>query len=179
MMHTDRNVLLDPQLKTLLDDWQLHRPENLRSELLVADHGRPTDASRVAAAVRNVAAHAGLGQVTPHLLRHTLATRAINRGMSLEAIAALLGHKSLLTTRVYARIAHRAVANEYLAVTDKIEAPYDQSWQLPADAEGTEMRKIRRDAPPNARQRVLRSTSRDGLPLRVDLRIAHILCHHD
>ena len=32
---------------------------------------------------------AGIGHVTPHRLRHTLATQAINRGMSLEAIAAL------------------------------------------------------------------------------------------
>src|SRR5713226_7385665 len=35
---------------------------------------------------------AGIGRVSPHRLRHTLATQAINRGMSLEAIAALLGH---------------------------------------------------------------------------------------
>ncbi|MGW1037609.1 tyrosine-type recombinase/integrase [Streptomyces antibioticus] len=55
---------------------------------------------------------AGLGRVTPHQLRHTLATQAINRGMSLEAIAALLGHRSLSMTRVYARIADRPVADE-------------------------------------------------------------------
>ncbi|MFI2207125.1 tyrosine-type recombinase/integrase [Streptomyces sp. NPDC020192] len=47
------------------------------------------------AAVRKAAQRAGLGRVTPHQLRHTLATQAINRGMSLEAIASLLGHKSL------------------------------------------------------------------------------------
>ncbi len=34
--------------------------------------------------------------------RHTLATQAINRGMSLEAIAALLGHRSLDMTLRYA-----------------------------------------------------------------------------
>ena len=32
--------------------------------------------------------------IHPHILRHTLATQAINRGMSLEAIAAMLGHRS-------------------------------------------------------------------------------------
>ena len=35
----------------------------------------------------------GCGHIHPHQLRHTLATQAINRGMSLEAIAAMLGHK--------------------------------------------------------------------------------------
>ncbi|MGW2588595.1 tyrosine-type recombinase/integrase [Streptomyces virginiae] len=101
-MHTDRYVPLHPQLKTLLDDWLLHRPEGLRSNLLFTDHGRAVNASRIEAAVRRAAESAGLGRVTPHQLRHTLATQAINRGMSLEAIAALLGHRSLSMTRVYA-----------------------------------------------------------------------------
>jgi site-specific recombinase XerD len=35
-------------------------------------------------------------------LRHTLATQAINRGMSLEAIAAMLGHRSLDMSLRYA-----------------------------------------------------------------------------
>ena len=36
----------------------------------------------------------------------------------------------------------------------------------------------RRDAPPDARQRLLRAPTRDGLPLRVDLRIVHVLPEH-
>ncbi|WP_405649788.1 site-specific integrase [Streptomyces sp. NBC_00117] len=144
-MHTDRYVPLHPQLKTLLDDWLLHRPEGLRSNLLFTDHGRPVNASRIEAAVRKAAQQAGLGRVTPHQLRHTLATQAINRGMSLEAIAALLGHRSLSMTRVYARIADRTVADEYFAVSEKVEALYDAPRQLPADAEGTEMAKLRRE----------------------------------
>ena len=65
--------------------------------------------------------------------------------MSLEAIAALLGHKSLSMTMVYARIANRTVADEYFNVTAKVEALYDahQPAQLPADDEGTQMRKLR------------------------------------
>jgi integrase len=144
-MHTDRYVPLHPQLKTLLDDWLLHRPEGLRSDLLFTDHGRPVNASRIEAAVRKAAERAGLGRVTPHQLRHTLATQAINRGMSLEAIAALLGHRSLSMTRVYARIADRTVADEYFAVSEKVEALYDAPRQLPADAEGSEMAKLRRE----------------------------------
>ncbi len=144
-MHTDRYVPLHPQLKAMLDARLQARPEGLRSDLLFTDHGRPVNASRVEAVVRRAATRAGLGRVTPHQLRHTLATQAINRGMSLEAIAALLGHKSLSMTRVYARIADRTVANEYFAVTEKVEALYDSPRQLPADAEGSEMGKLRRD----------------------------------
>jgi hypothetical protein len=90
------------------------------------------------------AAHeAGIGRVTPHQLRHTLATQAINRGMSLEAIAALLGHKSMRMTMVYAKISSRSVADEYFKVSAQVEALYDAPKQLPSEAEGSEMRKLR------------------------------------
>jgi hypothetical protein len=52
-------------------------------------------------------------------------------------------HKSLTMTMVYARIADRTVADEYFAVTEKVEALYDQPRQLHTDDEGTEMRKLR------------------------------------
>jgi len=63
--------------------------------------------------------------------------------MSLEAIAALLGHRSLSMTLVYARIADRTVASEYFAVSEKVEALDDRPQELPASAEGAEMRKLR------------------------------------
>ena len=134
----------NPQLKTLLDDWVTnHRPNGLRSDLLLIEKGRPVTKLRIANALGRLGREAGIGHVTPHQLRHTLATQAINRGMSLDAIAALLGHKTLAMTMVYARIADKTVADEYFAVTEKVEALYDQPRELPADDEGSEMRKLR------------------------------------
>lgn len=142
-LHTDRYIPLHPQLKELLDSWLEGRPSSLRSNLMFVERGRPIVAARVDQAVHSVAQSAGIGHVSPHQLRHTLATQAINRGMSLEAIAALLGHRSLSMTMVYARIADRTVANEYFAVSEKVEALYNQPKQLPAASEGGEMRKLR------------------------------------
>lgn len=144
-LHNDRYIPLHPQLKVLLDAWLAGRPEELRSDLLFVERGRRIPASRVDAAVLKVARAAGIGRVSPHQLRHTLATQAINRGMSLEALAALLGHRSLQMTLVYARIADRTVADEYFKVSEKVEALYDQPKQLPAQAEGSEMAKLRRE----------------------------------
>jgi hypothetical protein len=53
--------------------------------------------------INRAGAAAGLSHIHPHQLRHTLATQAINRGMSLEAIAAK--HRSLDMTLRYAKIA--------------------------------------------------------------------------
>ena len=46
-------------------------------------------------------------------------------------------------TMIYARIADKTVADEYFAVTEKVEALYGQPRQLQSDDEGTEMRKLR------------------------------------
>jgi len=142
-LHNDRYIPLHPNLKSLIDNWLADRSSVLRSDLMFCDRGRPIPAQRVDRAVQRAARSAGIGHVHPHQLRHTLATQAINRGMSLEAIAALLGHTSLTMTMVYARIADRTVADEYFAVSEKVEALYDQPRQLPAGDEGHEMRKLR------------------------------------
>ena len=143
-LHNDRYIPLHPQLKDLLDDWiTRHRPKTSRSNLLLLEHNRPITFHRVANTLNRLASQAGIGHVTAHQLRHTLATQAINRGMSLDAIAALLGHKTLAMTMVYARIADKTVAEEYFAVTEKVEALYDQPRQLPSNDEGSEMRRLR------------------------------------
>lgn len=65
--------------------------------------------------------------------------------MSLEAIAAMLGHRSLDMTLRYAKIANRTVADEYFAVTDQVDALYQQARTLPADALGPKMARLRRE----------------------------------
>ena len=71
------------------------RPTSRSGRLVERDDGRPFDRRTIHRYVTAVAKRAGVGHVHPHQLRHTLATQAINRGMSLEAIAALLGHRSM------------------------------------------------------------------------------------
>lgn len=141
-LRTDRYIPLHPQLKDLLDDWITARPECVTTNRILVENGRPVSYHRIGHIVTAAARAAGIDHVSPHQLRHTLATQAINRGMSLEAIAALLGHTSMTMTMVYARIADRTVAEEYFAVSEKVEALYDQP-ALPADAEGANMRNLR------------------------------------
>ena len=51
-------------------------------------------------------ARAGLGTLgrRAHLLRRTFATQLVQPGASLKAVADLLGHVSLSTTQVYAKV---------------------------------------------------------------------------
>ncbi len=108
--------------------------------------------------INKAGAAAGLAHIHPHQLRHTLATQAINRGMSLEAIAAMLGHRSLDMTLRYAKIANRTVADEYFAVTEKVDALYAQARPAARRRHRTEHGPAPPRAPPPPRQRLLHPT---------------------
>ena len=124
-LHNDRYVPLHPNAQRLLADWTTAHPP--AGGYLLHHNGRRLDRHHVGRIVRRVARDAGLGHVHPHQLRHTLATQAINRGMRLEAIATMLGHRSLRMTLTYARIANKTVADEYATASAKIDALYTSS----------------------------------------------------
>jgi site-specific recombinase XerD len=144
-LREDRYLPLHPQLVTLIDEYRAAHVPAGHPLLLPRENGRALDRHTVTRMINRAGAAAGLSHIHPHQLRHTLATQAINRGMSLEAIAALLGHRSLDMTLRYAKIASRTVADEYFAVTEKVEAIYGQPAQLPADAAGPKMTRLRRE----------------------------------
>ncbi len=131
-LHNDRYVPLLPMLLDLIVDYRVVRGPSRSGHLVERDDGKKFDRRTIQRYVAAVARRAGIGHVHPHQLRHTLATQSINRGMSLEAIAALLGHKSMDMTLVYARISDRTVAEEYFRVTEAVEANYRHTGMLPA-----------------------------------------------
>jgi site-specific recombinase XerD len=146
-LRNDRYVPLHPELVQLLAAWTAANLNHIRRHRrLVTDHRGPLDRHVITRIVHRVGKAAGVPGVHPHRLRHTLATQAINRGMRLEAIAALLGHKKMEMTLIYARIANRVVADEYAAVTAQIDALYGQPPELPADYETSGMARLRREA---------------------------------
>lgn len=121
-LHNDRNVPLHPLLVGLISDYQVWRGPSRNGFLLEREDGQPFDRRTIHRYVERVAKRAGIARVHPHQLRHTLATQCLNRGMSLEAIAALLGHRSPRMTLVYARISDENVADQYFAATQAVEA---------------------------------------------------------
>jgi site-specific recombinase XerD len=137
-LHNDRYVPLLPMLVDLIGEYKAVRGRSRSGHLLERDDGRPFDRRTVQRYVATVAKRADIGHVHPHQLRHTLATQSINRGMSLEAIAALLGHRSMDMTLIYARISDDTVAEAYFKVTEAVEAQYyGLSGAVPVRAGGS------------------------------------------
>jgi site-specific recombinase XerD len=149
-LRNDRFIPLHPDLVTLLAKWTADNSDHIRAQhRLLADEHSPIDRRTVHRIVATTAKKAGIGTVHPHQLRHTLATQAINRGMRLEAIAALLGHRSMEMTLTYARIADRVVADEYAAVSAQVDALYNAAGipgALPAEIETAAMTRLRKES---------------------------------
>lgn len=161
-LHNDRSVPLHPLLVGLINDYRTWRGPTASGLLVERDDHQPFDRRTIHRYVQAVARRAGVGRVHPHQLRHTLATQCLNRGMSLEAIAALLGHRSPRMTLVYARIADTVVADQYFNATRAVEA--DTPAVKPSAGE--------RDA--TARHRRLLGNGHCTRPLELDCRFQTI-----
>ena len=171
-LHNDRTVPLHPMLVGLINDYRAWRGPTATGLLVERDDHQPMDARTIYRHVAAVGRRAGVAHVHPHALRHTLATQCINRGMSLEAIAALLGHRSPRMTLVYARISDSTVAEQYFSATGALEAGSDTAAaRIDHDA----VAHAARASPTAARQRSLHPTRRAGLPLPHDLRRLRLL----
>ena len=61
-------------------------------------------------------------KVSPHRLRHTLATRLVNVGMDIVSIQRLLGHEKLDTTMIYAHVHDTTVERDFRQAMARLEA---------------------------------------------------------
>lgn len=60
--------------------------------------------------VRQIGERSGIGRhLYPHLIRHTTASMALERGMNVTDLQKMLGHEKLDTTMIYAKVAQESV----------------------------------------------------------------------
>jgi site-specific recombinase XerD len=97
-----RRVPLNSDTRQALQAYLAVRPDVPAKALFVSRTGTPLSVRDVQRLVADLARRARIdGKVTPHMLRHTFATRLIERGADVAAVAALLGHESIATTSRY------------------------------------------------------------------------------
>jgi len=70
--------------------------------IFATSHGTHQDSHNLRRRLRPAARAAGVPWITPHVLRHSLATELVDRGYDISAIAKVLGHRSeAFTRRIY------------------------------------------------------------------------------
>ena len=86
------------------------------------NRGRPLSADGLDEVISAARARAGLAHGTCHELRHTCMTRLREHGMSLEALQAQAGHRSIASTQLYLHLGADWLADEYRRAAEAIEA---------------------------------------------------------
>lgn len=106
----DREVVIEERTRGAIDRYLAERT--------LAGEGSsrlfPVGAVTVERLIRRAAVRAGIPhRVTPHMLRHTLATALLSRGCDIRYIQKLLGHSSVATTQIYTHVDTQALREAY------------------------------------------------------------------
>lgn len=105
--------LCSVEVKSALVDYDsIRSASDGQPEFFLNRRGKCLSEQSIRQLVKRHAALLGLGRVTPHVLRHSVATLLLERGMDIRYIQYFLGHSSITTTTIYAHVneaAHRRI----------------------------------------------------------------------
>jgi integrase len=93
--------------QALADYLQHERPRTSNPAIFVRCLGecdQPTTSMAIQKVIKRAGRRIGLVNFSSHALRHTLACRLVENGSSLKEVADVLRHRSLETTRIYAKL---------------------------------------------------------------------------
>ena len=110
----ERRVYFDAETKLHLQNYLNSRVDNNNALFvsLLKPHRR-IQINGVEIRIRDLGRNLGMRDVYPHKFRRTMATRAIDKGMPIEQVQKLLGHKQIDTTMRYAIVNQTNVKNSY------------------------------------------------------------------
>ncbi|MDD3655387.1 MAG: site-specific tyrosine recombinase XerD [Atribacterota bacterium] len=109
----------------LTDYLQLIRPKLIKKEdsnrLFLNNNGKPITRQAIFYLIKNYARKSGIRKkVTPHTLRHTLATHLIENGADLRTVQEMLGHSDISTTQIYTHVSRKWIKEEYFKAFPRI-----------------------------------------------------------
>lgn len=116
----DRVIPITPQLKQVLIDYLVVRESSTTDHLLLV-HSEPVLYQLVYRRLQQFGEQAGIPDMSPHRLRHTLATLLINEGMPIVSLQKFLGHQDINQTLIYARVHNGTIRQQFAAAMKQVE----------------------------------------------------------
>ena len=108
--HCDRwTILSQTALDLLIEYW--HEYPMKRDYLFVSLKSPYTQlkVSGVEIMLRKIGRAAGIGEVSPHMLRHSFASHMVEQDVATEMIQAMLGHRSPASTNLYMHVSNKSL----------------------------------------------------------------------
>ena len=115
----DRAVYLTGRVVETLQQYLAVRGPALSDHVFIYRH-KPLSKDIIRCRIKAAGKRLGF-KATPHMLRHTFGTQLVNAGAQITTVQALLGHKRLNTTMVYAHVHDKTVMDDYLRAMEQIE----------------------------------------------------------
>lgn len=109
-----RIVIFSNKTKSILELYLKHRPISDSSYLLLNKNNGKLSNRGVESILTNISKkYLGHKKLHPHMLRHTFATKLLNKGMDIRSLQELLGHDSLTATQIYTHVAQNQLLELY------------------------------------------------------------------
>lgn len=120
----ERVIPFGPELAEAIDDYRRERDASPATAiaardhealLLVRDNGEPLYRKMVYNVVHRALSDGGAhaSRLSPHVMRHSMATDMLNAGAPLSSVQQLLGHTSLNSTQIYTHVTYRDLQHNY------------------------------------------------------------------
>ncbi|MDE6394029.1 MAG: tyrosine-type recombinase/integrase [Duncaniella sp.] len=120
----ERVIPFGPELAASIDSYRRLRDSSpdtaisvrdTAAPLMVRDNGEPLYRKMVYNVVHRMLTEGGAhaSRLSPHVMRHSMATDMLNGGAPLATVQQLLGHASLTSTQVYTHVTYRDLKNNY------------------------------------------------------------------
>ena len=110
----EREVYFDARTKIHLQNYLSTRTDN--NQALFVSLLRPYDRLKISGVeirLRELGKRINIRKIHPHKFRRTMATKAIDKGMPIEQVQVLLGHRKIDTTLQYAMVNQNNVRNSH------------------------------------------------------------------